>query len=192
MLKEGGEFYFSDIYRDRRVPKELEKDQVLWGEGLAGALYLEDYRRLMDKIGFKDLRITSHRKICIDKDQSIRDKLGDTSFYSITFRAFKISGLEDRNEDYQQTATYIGGIVDFEDEFEFDKNFTFIKNKATPIDRNTALILSNSDPSSSSRYAKHFEVSEEGFHLGKFSKQSFTMPPPCSQKPKCGQESSCA
>lgn len=37
------ELYFSDIYADRRVPKNLMEDPVLWGECLTGALYWNDF-----------------------------------------------------------------------------------------------------------------------------------------------------
>lgn len=39
ILKEGGELYFSDVYSDRRIPKSLQDDEVLWGECISGALY---------------------------------------------------------------------------------------------------------------------------------------------------------
>ena len=31
LLKPGGELYFSDVYSDRRIPKELQENKVLWG-----------------------------------------------------------------------------------------------------------------------------------------------------------------
>jgi arsenite methyltransferase len=37
-LKTGGEFYFSDVYSNRRIPKEIQSHQVLYGECLSGAL----------------------------------------------------------------------------------------------------------------------------------------------------------
>ena len=52
ILKEGGELYFSDVYSDRRIPEYLQKDKVLWGECLTGALYIEDFRRMMQSVGF--------------------------------------------------------------------------------------------------------------------------------------------
>jgi SAM-dependent methyltransferase len=33
LLKEGGEFYFSDVYASRRVPKHLTQDKVMYAEG---------------------------------------------------------------------------------------------------------------------------------------------------------------
>jgi len=34
---------FSDVYSDRRIPENLRKDPVLWGECLSGALYWNDF-----------------------------------------------------------------------------------------------------------------------------------------------------
>jgi arsenite methyltransferase len=53
VLKEGGELFFSDVFSDRRIPEHLKKDSVLWGECLSGALYIEDFRRMMERVGFK-------------------------------------------------------------------------------------------------------------------------------------------
>ena len=52
VLKEGGELSFSDVYSDRRIPKELQDNKMLWGECLTGALYIEDFRRIMERVGF--------------------------------------------------------------------------------------------------------------------------------------------
>ena len=41
LLEEGGEFYFSDVYANRRVPQSLQDDPVLWGECLVGLVKLE-------------------------------------------------------------------------------------------------------------------------------------------------------
>ena len=46
MLKPGGEFYFSDVYADRRIPEALQQDLVLYGECLSGALYWNDFLNL--------------------------------------------------------------------------------------------------------------------------------------------------
>ncbi len=43
LLKPGGELYFSDVYSERRVPKNLRDDPVLHGECLSGALYWGDF-----------------------------------------------------------------------------------------------------------------------------------------------------
>jgi arsenite methyltransferase len=44
----------------------LRDDKILWGEGLAGALYIEDFRRIMNELGFKDCRIINKTAISIN------------------------------------------------------------------------------------------------------------------------------
>ena len=51
VLADGGEFYFSDVYCDRRLPQHVRENEVLYGECLAGALYIEDFRRLCAAAG---------------------------------------------------------------------------------------------------------------------------------------------
>lgn len=52
VLRPGGELYFSDMFADRRVPLAAKADKMLWGEGLAGALYRKDFARTMAAVGF--------------------------------------------------------------------------------------------------------------------------------------------
>ncbi len=47
VLKPGGELLFADVFADRRVPGRFYTDPVLHGECLAGAMYHEDFRRLL-------------------------------------------------------------------------------------------------------------------------------------------------
>ena len=89
ILKVGGELYFSDIFSDRRIPEHLRKDSVLWGECLSGALYIEDFRRLMEAVGFKAYYTVKKSRVTIDNKMVIM-QVGKIEFYSITIRAFKI------------------------------------------------------------------------------------------------------
>lgn len=158
VLKEGGEFYFSDTYADRRLSPEAQAHEVLVGECLGGALYLEDYRRIMKEAGFSDIRFVSSAPIeVIDKD--LAKLVPDVKFFSITSRAFKIKGLEDRREDYGQTATLVS---DSKTCVRLDVDNFFSKGAPVPVDANTALMLQKS------RYAKLFKVTEKGPHAGLF------------------------
>ena len=159
VLKPGGELYFSDVYSDRRVSKELQDDKVIWGECISGALYVEDFRRAMEKIGFVDTRMVSGAIFELG-NAAIRERCGDIKFYSVTTRSFKVEGLEDRGEDYGQTVTYRGSVRDHEKEIRFDNNLVFKAGEQVPVDRNTALMLDKS------RFAAHFEISPEGAHRG--------------------------
>jgi len=66
LLKPGGEMYFSDVYSDRRIPLDLQNDQVLWGECLSGALYWNDFMNAARKAGFSDPRVAEDNPITIE------------------------------------------------------------------------------------------------------------------------------
>ena len=63
VLKPGGELTFSDVFTGRRIPAPLQSNSVLQGECLAGALYAEDFRRLLRTIGCLAYRVTSNPPI---------------------------------------------------------------------------------------------------------------------------------
>ena len=66
VLKPGGELYFSDVYSDRRIPEYLRADKVLWGECISGALYIEDFRRMMARVGFNYYYTVKQSVITVD------------------------------------------------------------------------------------------------------------------------------
>ena len=161
VLKPGGELYFSDIFADRRLPAEWLADSRLVGECLAGAMYLEDFRRLMAQQGCPDSRFVSISDLLVTNEE-IKQQLGNTRFYSATVRAFKLP-LEDRCEDYGQTARYLGTIPGYPHAFVLDDHHLFVTSKPMLVCANTA------DMIASSRYARHFEVSgDKSKHFGMF------------------------
>lgn len=161
VLKFGGEFYFSDIFSDRRIPYELTQDKILYGECLTGALYFEDFRRLMTSVGFVDFRVISKSPLEIENTE-IQKQLNNIKFYSITIRAFKLPNLEDRCENYGHTTKYLGTIEDSPINFKLDKDHTFIKDEIVNICGNTADMLLNT------RYHLHFETTHKNEHTGLF------------------------
>lgn len=163
VLKFGGEFYFSDIYADRRMPEELKKDPVLYGECLGGALYIRDFERLARKVGFTDPRIVSKRTVSIN-NKEIKRLAGDIRFYSITYRLWKLEGLEEDCEDYGHVATYLGGIKEARERFELDSFHIFCKDKPERVCGNTAFMLLKT------RLSRYFRVTGDfSKHLGGFS-----------------------
>ncbi|MFC1667791.1 arsenosugar biosynthesis radical SAM (seleno)protein ArsS [Chlamydiota bacterium] len=162
VLKEGGELYFADIFADRRVPVPLKKDPVLYGECLAGALYIEDFRRILRDSGFLDYRIVLRRKVGIENDE-IKKKVGPITFYSMTVRTFKLSSLEDACEDYGQTVSYKGTIANMPDCFVLDKDHIFTTGSSVAVCGNTASMVSLT------RYRNHFSLSgDRKMHYGLF------------------------
>ena len=161
VLKPGGELYFSDIFATRRLPKSFKTDTILVGECLGGALYTEDFRRMMLDLGIKDYRIVKSSPVTIN-DPVIEARIGKTQFVSNTVRAFKLD-LEDRCEDFGQIAIYLGGIRYSEELFVLDDHHVFEKNRPMLVCGNTADMLSKS------RYAPFFEIrGDKSIHFGLF------------------------
>ncbi|RMG39165.1 MAG: methyltransferase domain-containing protein [Candidatus Dadabacteria bacterium] len=162
VLKPGGELYFSDVFAARRIPEELKQDKVLMGECIAGAMYTEDFRRLLHSVGIRDYRIVSETPLEINS-ADLKRKVEAINFYSMTVRAFKLSGLEDRCENYGQVAYYRGTIPEAPTIFVLDNHHVFENGLAFPVCGNTALMLSRT------RYAKHFNVvGDTSVHYGLF------------------------
>ncbi|MBF0128157.1 MAG: methyltransferase domain-containing protein [Magnetococcales bacterium] len=162
VLKPGGELYFSDVFSGRRVPTTLRTDPVLHGECLAGALYREDFRRLLRDVGCLDHRLTASRRITLDNPE-VETKIGMIDFHSVTVRAFKLAALEDLCEDYGQVAIYRGTIPDWPHHFDLDDHHRFPTGKPLLVCGNTAAMLQET------RYHPHFTVQgDRSTHFGPF------------------------
>lgn len=161
VLKPGGELFFSDVYADRRIPEQLKLDPVLLGECLGGALYWEDFRRIMQDLGCPDVRVVKENPISLD-DTEVAGKIGMIKFRSITVRAFKMP-LEDRCEDFGQVAVYKGTIPEYPHAFDLDDHHHLETGRPLRVCGNTADMLGLS------RYAEHFELwGNKSTHFGLF------------------------
>jgi arsenite methyltransferase len=162
MLRPGGELYFSDVFADRRIPADLASDPVLRGECLGGALYWEDFRRLLAGVGCVDARVTARSEIAIE-DPEVERRIGMVGFSSVTVRAFKLP-FEDRCEDYGQVATYRGTIAEHPHAFALDDHHILETGRPMLVCGNTADMLS------ATRYAPHFTVTgDKSVHHGPFA-----------------------
>ena len=163
VLKRGGELYFSDIFADRRLPESLEDDPVLLGECIGGAMYVEDFRRLMRKVGWEDFRYMSTTKAAIDNPE-IEKRIGNIGFTSRTVRAMKIPDrMEDICEQYGQFVTYKGGILGSEDAFDLDDHHRFFEGLPASVCGNTCAMIQET------RFSKYFDIyGDRSRHFGPF------------------------
>ena len=150
LLKPGGEFYFSDVYSDRRIPTHLVNDAILYGECLSGALYVQDFIRLARTTGFTDPRVVKNTPLNI-QEEKLKTKIGPINFFSTTYRLFKIEGLEDLCEDYGQSVVYKGHLEHSPNQFILDDHHCFETGKQHLVCGNTFLMLSKT------RYKEYFE-----------------------------------
>ena len=143
LLKNGGSFYFSDVYCDRRLNENVTNNKILWGECIGGALYIEDFKRICNKYGFREIREIERSEIFVTNEK-LKNIVGNARFYSITYNLFKIDSLETLCEDYGQYAIYKGTIPEESHYYILDNHHKFITNKPMLVCGNTADMLSKS------------------------------------------------
>ncbi len=140
LLKPGGEFYFSDVYADRRLDDDLRHDPAAQGECLGGALYWNDFLNIAKRSGFADPRLVADRPLAIN-NTALREKLAPAVFHAATYRLFKIDGLEPACEDYGQAVIYRGGLAQSEKSFTLDTHHVIEKGRVFQVCGNTYRML---------------------------------------------------
>lgn len=159
VLKDGGELYFTDVFCDRRIPANLASDDKLRALRLAGALYIQDFRRLAVAAGFLDPRyLIANKTPLTEEEQAL---FPDIAFATITSRLVNTDLVEDICESYGETVTYRGTLADYPDYFLFDKDIRFATGKTCTVCGNVTGLLR------SSRYGKAFDITgDRSRHLG--------------------------
>lgn len=162
LLKPGGEFFFSDVYADRRIPESVRNDPILYGECLGGALYWNDFLRIAKRQGFTDPRLYEDRPMEIT-DSELAERAGNIKFFSATYRLFKLPELETACEDYGQAVVYKGSITNSSHRFVLDKHHDIARGKVFPVCGNTWHMLQGT------RFAEHFDfIGDFNTHYGIF------------------------
>ena len=185
LLKEGGEFYFSDVYADRRIPENLQKDPILYGECLAGALYWNDFLTISKQQGFQDPRLVEDRPLDIT-DPKLVNRLDRLQFFSATYRLFKLDKLETACEDYGQAVIYKGSIPEHPSCFNLDKHHSIETGRVFPVCGNTWRMLQDT------RFARHFEfIGNFDFHYGIFEGCGSALPFDAKEKNEGIKPDSC-
>ena len=132
------------------------------GDRLAGAMYIEDFRRLLSQVGCADYRVVARTQVQIGIPE-VKARVGGIAFQSLTVRAFKLLSLEDVGEDYGQISIYLGGIAEYPHGFPLDERHLLPAYKPVLVSGNTAAMLSET------RYARHFRlIGDRSRHFGRF------------------------
>lgn len=162
LLKPGGEFFFSDVYADHRVPDSVRDDPVMYGECLGGAMYWNDFLRVAHRHGFADPRLATDRPLEIT-DPELARRAGNLKFFSATYRLFKLDALETACEDYGQAVVYKGTVPNHPDRFVLDKHHDIDTGRVFPVCGNTWHMLKGT------RFAPHFDfIGDFSRHFGLF------------------------
>ncbi len=88
VLKPGGQIYFSDVFAGQEIAEDLQRDPVLLGECLSGAMTVAAFEKIMEGLGMSKPEYISEREMTLD-DAEVKAKIGHIDFYSITVQSFK-------------------------------------------------------------------------------------------------------
>lgn len=93
VLKQGGHFCISDVVLQGELPQGLKDDAIMYAGCVSGALPREEYLRIIEEAGFKNIEINKEKKIelpddlllnYISTDDLAKFKSGETGIFSIT------------------------------------------------------------------------------------------------------------
>lgn len=150
VLKDGGEWYFTDVFTDRRIPQATSDKVENIAMRLGGAMFIEDFRRMAQAAGFHDPRYLMTWKTPVsDEEQAV---FPDIAFATITSRLINSELTSDHCEDYGEEITYNGELPDYPEFFLFDKDIKFPAGKACHVCDNVSVLAH------ATRYAKVISV----------------------------------
>lgn len=162
LLKPGGELCLTTLFSDRRVPERLGSDLEPQASIFGGALYNEDFRRILRRAGWLDYR-TAGRKPFRLAEAEQAGPLGMIAFSQKSIRAFKLASLEDICEDYGQVVTYNGTLPGSPHAFVLDDHHTFYSGRPERVCGNSAALVQET------RFGSYFSVSgDRSVHFGVF------------------------
>ncbi|TMW67646.1 hypothetical protein Poli38472_011266 [Pythium oligandrum] len=150
LLRDGGECRLTFVGSSRRViPRAIDTSEVSSPsarvDALAASLYVEDFRRMCQRLGFLAPRRIFDEPLLM---AACAPELHPVSASILTCRLFKLKLLEDRPEDYGEHATFNGGIPETPSctstSYHLDSDFSFEQGVRTRVDGNTAQILQRS------------------------------------------------
>ena len=155
----GAELFACDIFADRRMLPYVKACPVKRAEGTASALYIEDFRRAMTAAGWADFR--HMRTVLAETDDPLFDGI---TFFARTVRAYKIPDkIEDLCEQYNQVATYLGGIEGCEEYYDLDDHHRFVKDEPLEVCGNSCAMVQDT------RVGKFFEIQgNRNVHYGPY------------------------
>ena len=165
--------------------KSYKRIKYFGGECLSGALYWNDFLNLSKKAGFTDPRAMEDKPITIENEE-VEELVGDIKFYSVTYRLWKMDGLESDCEDYGQAVAYKGGIPEEKMGFKLDSGHYFPKGKIMPVCGNSYNMLYKT------RFAKYFDFyGTWDTHYGIFEGCGGNIPFSSAQSDECADGSCC-
>ena len=160
ILKPEGEWYFTDVFTDRRIPDDVANNIDNVAMRLGGAMFIEDFRRLAQQAGFHDPRYLMTWKTPLTEEESAI--FPGIAFATITSRLINSELTCDHCEDYGEEIIYDGSLPDYPDFFLFDKDIKFPAGQKMHVCDNVSVLGLGK-----SRYSKVISVfGDRDVHYG--------------------------
>ncbi|WP_261429749.1 methyltransferase domain-containing protein [Xiamenia xianingshaonis] len=163
VLVAGGEIYVASVFASKRLDGGLADDRVAVRNLLAGALYIEDFRRMLARLGVNCYRYMDQHDVSW---AALRGSLSDAAVKELeaaelsyrVVRTFKIFDYEDLCEKYGQVLTYKGNAPGCEQFIDINDTHRFFTWDPLGVCGNTAAFVEQT------RLAKYFEIEGDTSH----------------------------
>lgn len=138
ILKPQGEWYFTDVFTDRRIPQETSDKVENVAMRLGGAVFVEDFRHMAQELGFHDPRYVMTWKTPVSDEEAA--VYPDVAFATITCRLINSDLTSDHCEDYGEEIVYDGSLPDYPDFFLYDKDIKFPAGQTCHVCDNVSVL----------------------------------------------------
>ena len=168
VLVAGGELYVATLFASRRLSRQVASNEALCGNLVGGALYVEDFRRMLARLGIYCFRYMDQHEIDVSAlfgrvGPAVADELRETQFSYRVVRTFKIFDFEDLCENYGQVLTYKGNAPGCEQYIDINDTHRFFTWNPLRVCGNTAAFVEQT------RLAKYFDIEgDRRKHLGTY------------------------
>ena len=78
MLKPGGRIAISDVALRKELPEKIRNSIEAYTGCVAGAILIDDYKKIVKAVGFKDVKFTVKGSSCCG-DTGTKDDVGDST-----------------------------------------------------------------------------------------------------------------
>ncbi|XP_059174367.1 arsenite methyltransferase-like isoform X2 [Physella acuta] len=151
LLKEGGEFYDSDIFSDVEQCLEVKNNPIYNCYGISDAMIWSDLQRVAGRVGFSDPYLIYAAEAFQFEHEKLKQDLRGVNYACAVYRLIK---LAPEQSEGGAVVTYKGTLDNCDESFKWDVDLTFKRGVPVKIDGCLASLLSKT------KYSNHFVIEE--------------------------------
>lgn len=150
ILRDGGEFFFSDIYSSEEVPKTLKNNDLLRGECVSGSLWIEDFDRVAKESGFDGFFVVNGREVVFAEEieEVLKEEWKENGevppYYSLTLRLIKQKKKTTQKEGISYNVVFEGEEDDAVSEMIWDASTILKKGEEISVSERKGRLMNHS------------------------------------------------